>query len=159
MFSQFMGAEMIVKKHGFTKDDLDAVCAESHQKAKAATQAGAFDNEIVALEVETPEGMIQHNSDEGIRFDASLEGIAGREAAAGRRHDDRGNASQICDGASAVLIVSEQALKDHGLTPIARIHQPDGDGGRPGDHARRAIVRHRPRVAARGHEDRRHRRV
>ena len=68
---------MIVKKHGFTKDDLDRFAFSSHAKAKAATEAGAFESEILALQIETPEGMVMHRIDEGIRFDATLEGIAG----------------------------------------------------------------------------------
>jgi acetyl-CoA C-acetyltransferase len=131
MFSQFMGAEMIVKKHGFTKDQLDAFSLNSHQKAKAATEAGKFDNEIVVLDVETPEGVIQHKTDEGIRFDATLEGIAGVKLLQEGGSLTAASSSQICDGASAVLIVSEQALKDHGLTPIARIHNLTVTAGDP----------------------------
>ncbi len=131
MFSQFMGAEMIVQKHGFTKDDLDSYSLGSHQKAKAATEAGKFANEIVVLDVETPEGVIQHKTDEGIRFDASLEGIAGLKLLQEGGTLSAGSSSQICDGSSAVLIVSEQALKDHGLTPIARIHNLTVTAGDP----------------------------
>jgi acetyl-CoA C-acetyltransferase len=131
MFSQFMGAEMIVQKHGFTKDQLDQFSLESHQKAKAATEAGKFENEIVVLDVETPEGIIQHRTDEGIRFDASLEGIAGLKLLQEGGSLTAGSSSQICDGASAVLIASEQAVKDHGLTPIARIHNLTVTAGDP----------------------------
>ena len=77
MFSQFMGAEMIVKKYGLTKDDLDAYALESHRRGKAATEAGHFQREIVGVEIDTPEGRQTHRVDEGIRFDATLEGIAG----------------------------------------------------------------------------------
>ncbi len=131
MFSQFMGAEMIVQKHGFTKDDLDHFALDSHRKAKAATEAGRFDNEIVVLDVETPEGVIQHKTDEGIRFDASLEGIAGLKLLQEGGTLTAASSSQICDGASAALIVSEQALKDYGLTPIARIHNLTVTAGDP----------------------------
>jgi acetyl-CoA C-acetyltransferase len=131
MFSQFMGAEMIVKKHGFTKDDLDAFAFQSHVKAKAATEAGAFANEILVLDVETPEGVVKHSIDEGIRFDATLEGIAGVKLLQEGGSITAASSSQICDGASAVLIVSEQALKDHGLTPIARIHNLTVTAGDP----------------------------
>lgn len=131
MFSQFMGAEMIVKKHGFTKDQLDAFAYRSHQNAIAATQAGAFENEIVVLDVETPEGVEKHRVDEGIRFDATLEGIAGVKLLQEGGSITAASSSQICDGASAVLIVSEQALKDHGLTPIARIHNLTVTAGDP----------------------------
>ena len=131
MFSQFMGAEMIVKKHGLTKDDLDAFSLKSHQNAKAATHAGAFANEIVVLDVETPDGVIKHSIDEGIRFDATLEGIAGVKLLQDGGSLTAASSSQICDGASAVMIVSEQALKDHGLTPIARIHNLTVTAGDP----------------------------
>ncbi|MEY3658466.1 MAG: hypothetical protein RL425_1227 [Pseudomonadota bacterium] len=131
MFSQFMGAEMIVKKHGFTKDALDQFALSSHLKAIAATQAGAFDAEIVALDIETPEGPQIHKVDEGIRFDATLEGIAGVKLLQEGGALTAASSSQICDGASAVLIVSEQALKDHGLTPIARIHNLTVTAGDP----------------------------
>jgi acetyl-CoA C-acetyltransferase len=131
MWSQFMGAEMIVKKHGFTKEQLDQFSFESHIKAKAATEAGAFADEIIALEVETPEGKALHGVDEGIRFDATLEGIAGVKLLQEGGTITAASSSQICDGASAVLIVSEQALKDHGLTPVARIHNLTVTAGDP----------------------------
>jgi acetyl-CoA C-acetyltransferase len=121
MFSQFMGAEMLVKKYGFTREDLDQFALESHQKAIAATQGGAFANEIVGMEVDTPEGKIVHSSDEGIRYDATFESLSGVKLLQEGGSITAANASQICDGASAVLIVSEKALKEHGLTPRARI--------------------------------------
>jgi len=131
MFSQFMGAEMIVKKHGFTKDDLDAFAYESHRRARAATEAGHFKREIVGLQIETPEGTQTHLVDEGIRFDATLEGIAGVKLLQEGGTITAATSSQICDGASAVLICSEQALKDHGLTPRARIHHVSVTAGDP----------------------------
>jgi acetyl-CoA C-acetyltransferase len=131
MFSQFMGAEMIVKKHGFSKDDLDTFSLNSHVKAKAATEAGKFANEIVVLDIETPEGVVKHSIDEGIRFEATLEGIAGVKLLQEGGSLTAASSSQICDGASAVMIVSEQALKDHGLTPIGRIHNLTVTAGDP----------------------------
>jgi acetyl-CoA C-acetyltransferase len=131
MFSQFHGAEMLVKKHGLTKDDLDRFAYESHMRAKAATERGAFANEIVALEIDTPEGKEMHNRDEGIRWDATLEGIAGVKLLQEGGSITAASSSQICDGASAVLIVSEKALKEHGLTPRARIVNLTVTGGDP----------------------------
>jgi acetyl-CoA C-acetyltransferase len=131
MWSQFMGAEMIVKKHGLTKDDLDRFAFRSHQNAKAAVEAGYFDNEILALEIETPEGKHIHRIDEGIRMDATLEGIASVKLLSEQGLLTAATSSQICDGASAVLIASEQAVKDHGLTPIARIHNLTVTAGDP----------------------------
>ena len=120
-FRQFMGAEMLVKKHGFNRDDLDQFALESHQKAIKATESGAFDNEIVGVKIQTAEGEDVHKVDEGIRFDASKESIGGVKVLQEGGAITAANASQICDGSSAVLVCSEQALKDHGLTPRARI--------------------------------------
>jgi acetyl-CoA C-acetyltransferase len=130
-WSQFMGAEMIVKKHGFSKDDLDRFALESHRRAKLATEAGKFDAEILPLEIEGADGMDLHRTDEGIRFDATLEGIAGVKLLQEGGSITAASASQICDGASAVLIVSERALKEHGLTPIGRIHNLTVTAGDP----------------------------
>ncbi|RUN77949.1 acetyl-CoA C-acyltransferase [Sphingomonas sp. TF3] len=131
LFSQFMGAEMIVKKHGFDRAQLDAFALESHRRAAAATERGAFADEIIALDIETPEGVVAHATDEGIRFDATLESIGSVKLLQEGGSISAANASQICDGASAVLIVSEAALKAYGLTPIARIVNLTVTGGDP----------------------------
>lgn len=130
-FSQFMGAEMIAKKHGMTKDELDAFSLGSHVKAKAAVETGAFDAEIVPVEIETPDGTEMHTVDEGIRFDATLKGIAGVKLIDPNGMVTAASASQICDGSSAVLVVSEEALKAHNLTPMARIHNLTVTAGDP----------------------------
>jgi len=131
MWSQFMGAEMIVKKHGFTKDDLDLFALSSHQKAIAATNAGAFVNEIVPIEIETPEGAAIHTQDEGIRFDATLESISGVKLLQEGGSLTAATSSQICDGSSAALVVSEAALKRYNLTPLARVHTLTVTAGDP----------------------------
>ncbi len=131
MWSQFMGAEMIVKKHGFTKDDLDRFALASHHKAIAATNAGAFNGEIVPIEIETPEGKAMHTVDEGIRFDATLESIAGVKLLSEGGTITAASSSQICDGSSAALVVSEEALKRYNLTPMARIHTLTVTAGDP----------------------------
>ncbi|NVE94755.1 acetyl-CoA C-acetyltransferase [Altererythrobacter lutimaris] len=130
-FSQFMGAEMLVKKHGFSKDELDQFALSSHEKAIAATQSGAFESEIVPVAVETPEGEDMHTVDEGIRFDATLEGIAGVKLINPEGALTAASASQICDGSSAVLVVNEETLKRHNLTPKARIHNLTVTAGDP----------------------------
>ena len=126
-FSQFTGAEMMASKYGFGREDLDAFALDSYRKAVAATEAGAFESEILPLTVD--EGV--HARDEGIRADASLEGLAELKTIAPDGVITAGNASQICDGASGVLVVSERALKEHGLTPIARIDHLTVTGGDP----------------------------
>lgn len=130
-WSQFMGAEMIVKKHGFTKDQLDQFAFASHLKAIAATQAGAFADEIVPIEIDTPDGKAWHTQDEGIRFDATLESIAGVKLLAEGGTLTAASSSQICDGASAALVVSETALKRYNLTPLARVHTLTVTAGDP----------------------------
>ncbi|MBH1998106.1 MAG: acetyl-CoA C-acetyltransferase [Sphingomonadaceae bacterium] len=116
-FSQFEGAEMIATKYGFDRETLDRYALQSHQRAAAATEAGRFTSQIVPLTVES--GV--HLKDEGIRPDATLESIGSVKLLAEGGVVSAANASQICDGASAVLVVNERALKAHGLTPLARI--------------------------------------
>ena len=116
-FSQFAGAEMLARKHGFDRETLDRFALESHRRAAAATEAGAFANEIVPVLVDGE----PHVRDEGIRYDATLESIGSVKLLQEGGMISAANASQICDGASGVLVVSERALKAHGLTPIARI--------------------------------------
>ena len=131
-FSQFTGAEMIARDYGFTRDELDAFALDSHRKAAAATAANAFDREIVVLDVTDKEGQAQrHARDEGIRADASLEGLGSLKTINADGVITAGNASQICDGASGVLIVSERALKAHNLTPLARIDTMTVTAGDP----------------------------
>ena len=116
-FSQFEGAEMIARKYGFDRERLDRFALESHRRAAAATRAGAFEREVVPLAVQG--GL--HAADEGIRFDATLEGIGSVKLLKEGGVISAANASQMCDGASAALVVSEAALKAHNLTPVARI--------------------------------------
>ena len=131
-FSQFTGAEMIAKRFGFTREQLDAFALDSHRKAAAATDAGAFGTEILVLDGLDKEGhTIRHDRDEGIRRDASMEGLGALKTIAPDGVVTAGNASQLCDGASGVLVASERAVKDHGLTPIARIDQLTVTAGDP----------------------------
>jgi acetyl-CoA C-acetyltransferase len=120
-FSQFTGAQMMADKYGLSRAQLDAFALESHRRAAAATNAGAFDAEIVPLTVDTPQGPALHTKDEGIRFDATLEAISAVKLLQENGVISAANASQICDGASGALIVNERALRTHKLTPLARI--------------------------------------
>ncbi len=122
-FSQFMGAEMVAAKYGLTKDQLDEFGYHSHQRAIAATQGGAFKDEIIAIDGLDKEGnVVRHDSDEGIRFDVSLDGMRAVKLLQENGRLTAATSSQICDGASGVMVVSERALKEHNLTPMARIH-------------------------------------
>ena len=131
-FSQFTGAEMIAANYQFTREELDAFALGSHRKAAEATEGGEFDSQIVPLAVLDDEGNERlHVRDEGIRFDASIEGLASLKTLKPDGVVTAGNASQICDGASGLLVVSEQALKDHSLKPLARIDHLTVTAGDP----------------------------
>ena len=132
VFSQFTGAEMMAEKYGLSKDELDAYSYNSHQRAIAATQAGRFTNEIVPLQITRADGSTDtHHIDEGIRFDASLDGIKGVKLIAENGKHTAASASQICDGASGVMVVNERGLKSLGIKPMARIHHLTMMGGDP----------------------------
>jgi acetyl-CoA C-acetyltransferase len=131
-FSQFTGAEMIAANYQFSREQLDAFALSSHRKAAEATEAGAFDSEIVPLAILDAAGNESlHTKDEGIRFDASMEGLASLKTLKPDGVVTAGNASQICDGASGLLVVSERALKEHGLKPLARIDHLTVTAGDP----------------------------
>jgi acetyl-CoA C-acetyltransferase len=131
-FSQFTGAEMIAANYGFAREQLDQFALSSHRKAAEAAEGGEFDSQIVPLAILDAEGNESlHMRDEGIRFDASLEGLASLKTLKPDGVVTAGNASQICDGASGLLVVSETALKDHKLTPIARIDHLTVTAGDP----------------------------
>jgi acetyl-CoA C-acetyltransferase len=131
-FSQFTGAEMVAEKYGLTKDELDQYAFESHQRAIAATQAGKFKDEIIPLQITRADGTTDtHHIDEGIRFDATLDGIRGVKLIAENGKLTAASASQICDGASGVMVVNEKGLKQLGVKPMARIHHMTMMGGDP----------------------------
>lgn len=124
-FSQFNGAEMIAAKYGLAKDQLDRYALESHRRAIAATQGGRFQAEIVPVVARRADGSAGdelHTVDEGIRFDASIESIAGVKLLKEGGVITAANASQIADGATGVMVVSERVLKTFGLRPLARVH-------------------------------------
>ena len=131
-FSQFTGAEMMVDKYGFSREQLDAFAVDSHRKAAVAADSGAFGGEIVALAVTDEDGRERrHDRDEGIRADASVETLGALKTITPGGRITAGNASQICDGASGVLVVSERALQRFGLTPLARIDNLTVTAGDP----------------------------
>src|SRR3979490_3398252 len=132
VFSQFTGAEMMAEKYGLSKDDLDEYAYETHQRAIAATQAGRFKDEIIPLQITRADGSTDiHQVDEGIRFDVSLDGIKGVKLIAENGKLTAASSSQICDGASGVLVVNEKGLKALGVKPMARVHHMTMMGGDP----------------------------
>ena len=116
---QGISAEMIADKWGLSRERLDRIAFDSHQRAQRATEEGRFATQIVP--VETPVGTL--TTDEGIRPDSSLEALAGLKPAF--KPDGKvtaGNSSQISDGAAALLIMGEDTAEALGMTPLARFH-------------------------------------
>jgi len=116
-FSQFHGAQAIADKYGFSRENMDAYALASHAKAAAAIDSGAFAAEIVG--VETPEG--RFDTDDGVRRGGTIEAMASVKTLEEGGTITAANASQMTDGASGVLVVSEAALKRFNLTPLARV--------------------------------------
>ena len=114
--------DFLTAKHEITRADQDRFAAQSHQRAAAATAAGHFKAEIVALSAEQCMAKVGVDADEGIRNDTTADGLAKLKAAFGKDGTaTAGNASQISDGAAAVLVMSEEGLKKTGCKPLARI--------------------------------------
>ena len=112
--NQIRSAEMIAEKWGISREAMEAFALASHQRAQAAWDNGWFDKEVAPLE-----GLAK---DETIRPTTTLEGLAGLNPVREGGVITAGVASQNCDGSAALLIASERAVKEHGLTPRARIH-------------------------------------
>jgi acetyl-CoA acyltransferase len=126
LVNQGIGAEMIADQWGISREELDEFSAESHRRAARATAEGRFEREIVALHVRDDEGRDTDElmtSDEGIRPDSSVETLAKLKPAFKEGGKvTAGNSSQITDGASAVLIMSEERAQQLGYRPRARFH-------------------------------------
>ena len=121
-FSQFTGAELVAKKWDLSREDLDQFALESHQKAVIATESNFFDKEILPIKAKNDKGIEDLVMiDEGIRFDASLDKLAGLKPVSDGGVITAGNASQITDGAAAVLVCNEEGLKKISATPRAEI--------------------------------------
>jgi acetyl-CoA C-acetyltransferase len=132
-FSQFDGAERMVSMYELSKPEFDEFALESHRRAAHATANRQFIKEIVPVPVrdrETGEESL-HDRDEGIRYDAALEAIAGVKPISENGVLSAAHASQICDGAAALLVVNEAGLKKTGLSPLARVHHMSVLGGDP----------------------------
>lgn len=117
-FSQFTGAELVADKWNLSRSDLDSFALESHIKAANASKADLFNSEILPLEGNNGSMII---SDEGIRYDASIEGLSGLNPVIEGGVITAGNASQITDGASAIMICNDEGLKKIKTNPRALI--------------------------------------
>jgi acetyl-CoA C-acetyltransferase len=121
-FSQFVGAEMLIEKYELSKAELEEFAYASHAKARVAVEEDRFAKEIAPIEVELEDGSREmHTQDEGIRLNATLDSIRGLEPLQEGGTITAAMASQICDGASAVLVANAEAVEKYGLTPMARI--------------------------------------
>jgi acetyl-CoA C-acetyltransferase len=121
--SQFNGAEMIARDWDITREDMERFAFESHRRALRAIDDGLFGEEIVPCEGVT--------ADEGPRRDTSPEKMAGLKTLVEGGRLTAAVSSQISDGAAALLIASEQAVRDHGLTARARVHHISARGEDP----------------------------
>jgi len=121
--SQFRGAEMIAEKWDIAREDMEAFAFESHERAIRAIDEGRFDPEV------SPMAGVE--ADEGPRRGGSLEKMAQLAPLVEGGRITAALASQVSDGAAALLVASEQAVADHGLTPRARIHHISVRGDDP----------------------------
>ena len=123
-FSQFEGAEIVAERFNVSKEDMELMAFNSHKRAFEATRAGKFKNEIVPVKIIDPKTGEEtiFDVDEGIRWPADLNKLASLPLL--KKNGGRitaGTASQITDGASAMLICNEAGLKKLGLRPRAKI--------------------------------------
>ena len=122
-FSQFDGAELLAEKYEISRADLDAFGLLSHQRAASATEKGYFKQEIVPLNIKLEDGSADvHSVDEGIRAGATLEGMQSLNTLREGGVITAGTASQISDGAAAVMIANEKAVAKYDLPVRAKIH-------------------------------------
>ncbi|KYC59314.1 thiolase family protein [Heyndrickxia coagulans] len=123
MIHQGLSADLIAEKWGISREKMDHYALESHRRALQAQKEGRFDREIMPVEAEQPDGIaVSVVKDEGPRADTSVQKLAALKPAF--QEDGRitaGNASQISDGAAAVLIMSRTKAESLGLKPRFRI--------------------------------------
>ncbi len=130
-----MTAEVVAAKYDISREDQDAFALRSHQLALAAVEAGRFDDEIEPIEAHTDarrRHSVTIDSDEGPRADTSMEVLAGLPSVFKEEGTvTAGNSSPMNDGAAALLLATEAGLKDHGLTPMARLVSSAAAGVHP----------------------------
>jgi acetyl-CoA C-acetyltransferase len=116
-------AEAIATKYGITRAEQDALAVESHKRAAAAIAAGHFKSQILPIELKSKKGPIQFDTDEHVRADSSLEGMAKLKAVFAKENGTvtAGNASGINDAAAAVVLMEKSAAAKKGLKPMARL--------------------------------------
>ena len=122
-FDQFNGAELIAQRWDISRADMESFALQSHRRAAVAAAAGAFDAEILPYKGVT--------ADEGPRPSSTPEKLAGLAVLRPGGRLTAALASQISDGAAALMVASESAVARHGLTPIARVHAMAAVGSDP----------------------------
>jgi acetyl-CoA acyltransferase len=127
LVSQGEGAELIAEQWGISREQLDEFAVQSHRRAAQATAEGRFEREIIPVAVKDDDRADTEElitTDEGIRPDSSVEVLANLKPAFRPENGKvtAGNSSQITDGASGVLVMSEEKAASLGLTPRARFH-------------------------------------
>ena len=114
LLNQINSAELIANKWALSREEMEAFAVASHQRAQAAWDNGWFDAEVAP--------MAELDKDETIRPQTNMEGLAGLRTVQEGGIITAGISSQNCDGAAALLVASERAVKEHGLKPRARVH-------------------------------------
>ena len=116
-------AENVAERHGISRDDQDALALESHRRASAASKAGYFKDQILAIEIKSRKGTTVFDSDEHVRHDAGPDDFKALRPVFKRDGGSvtAGNASGINDGAAALVLMSAAEAAKRGLTPLARI--------------------------------------
>jgi acetyl-CoA C-acetyltransferase len=122
-FHMGVTGDLVAERCSVSREDQDRFAAESHRRAAAAQESGAFRDEIVPVEVKGRKGeSVRVEKDEGVRPDSTAEALAKMKPAFGEKGTvTAGNASQISDGASALVVMSDTEAKRRGLEPLARI--------------------------------------
>ncbi|RDI25281.1 acetyl-CoA C-acetyltransferase [Pseudacidovorax intermedius] len=116
-------AENVAERHGITREQQDALAAESHRRAAAAIAAGRFKDQIVPVEIKTRKGVVVFDTDEHVKASTTVEVLAGMKPAFKKEGGTvtAGNASGINDGAGAVVLAEGERVKALGLKPLARL--------------------------------------
>ncbi|MEY2618557.1 MAG: hypothetical protein RL522_1559 [Pseudomonadota bacterium] len=118
-----MTAENVAEAYGITREQMDTLAAESHRRAAAAIAAGRFKEQVVPVMLKTRKGEVAFDTDEHVKPDTTAQALAGMKPAFKKEGGTvtAGNASGINDGAAAVVLASGDAVRAHGLKPLARL--------------------------------------
>ncbi len=118
-----MTAENVAEAYGITRQQMDELAAESHRRAAAAIAAGRFKDQVVPVMLKTRKGEVAFDTDEHVKPDTTVAALASMKPAFKKEGGSvtAGNASGINDGAAAVVLASAEAVRTHGLKPLARL--------------------------------------